>query len=65
MNKQDLTELANNEELLEIGRKAIEDVLVDWRDSRLSEFTRNNGLVIRERDGKDSTLHRGHPPVYS
>jgi hypothetical protein len=48
-------------ELLEIGRKAIEDVLVEWRDSRLSEFTRGNGLVIREKDGKDSSMIRFGP----
>ena len=38
-------------------RKYIEDVLVDWRDNRLSVM-RNNGLVIRERDGKDSSIIR-------
>lgn len=48
-------------ELLEIGRKAIEDVLVDWRDNRLSEFLRGNGLVIREKDGSDSSIIRFGP----
>ncbi len=38
-------------------RKAIEDVLVDFRDSRIS-IVRNNGLVIREKDGKDSKIIR-------
>ena len=47
-----------SDELLEIGRKAIEDVLVEWRDNRLSEFTRGNGLVIREKDGRDSDIIR-------
>lgn len=50
-----------NEELLEIGRKAIEDTLVDWRDNRLSEFNRGNGLVIREEDGRDSSIIRFGP----
>uniref|UniRef100_A0A6M3LQF3 Uncharacterized protein n=1 Tax=viral metagenome TaxID=1070528 RepID=A0A6M3LQF3_9ZZZZ len=53
-----LKEIINNKHLLEIGRKAVEDVLVEWRDARLSEFPRGNGLVIRERDGKDSSIIR-------
>ena len=48
-------------ESLEIGRKAIEDMLVEWRDSRLSEFNRGNGLVIREKDGRDSSIIRFGP----
>lgn len=49
-----LAEIAENNELLEIGRKAIEDLLVKLRDSRIFVL-RNNGLVIRERDGKESS----------
>ena len=56
--KEIFEELLENRELLELGRKAIEDVLVEWRDNRLSEFNRGNGLVIRERDGKDSSIIR-------
>ena len=56
-----LRAIAEDNHLLEIGRKAIEDVLVDWRDNRLSEFTRGNGLVIREKDGKDSNIIRFGP----
>ena len=48
-------------ESLEIGRKAIEDVLIEWRDNRLSECNRGNGLVIREKDGKDSSIIRFGP----
>ena len=48
-------------ELLEIGRKAIEDELVEWRDNRLSMFTRGNGLVIREKDGTESSMIRFGP----
>jgi len=57
----DLLELAGDKELLEIGRKAIEDALVDFRDSRLSEFARGNGLVIREIDGSESSVIRFGP----
>lgn len=60
MNQEILKEIkriVNNPELLEIGRKAIEDVLVDFRDSRIS-IMRNNGLVIRERDGEYSRTIR-------
>ena len=56
--KQILAEIAENNELLEVGRKAIEDVLIDWRDNRLSEFTRGSGLVIREKDGQESSIIR-------
>lgn len=50
-----------SDEELEIGRRAIELALIDWRDSRLSEFTRSNGLVIREKDGTDSSIIRFGP----
>ena len=33
-----ILEVANDTVLLEIGRKAVEDVLVDYRDSRISQF---------------------------
>jgi len=46
------------DELLEVGRKAVEDVLVDFRDSRICFPFRGNGLVIREKDGKDSSMIR-------
>lgn len=45
------------DEQLEIGRKAVEDLLIEWRDSRLSEL-RNNGLVIKEKDGTASSIIR-------
>lgn len=56
-----LKEIAENNELLEIGRKAIEDTLRVWRDDRLSEPFRGNGLVIREKDGMDSSIIRFGP----
>ena len=47
--------------LVEFGRKAMEDELVEWRNSRRSMFNRGNGLVIREKDGKDSDVIRFGP----
>lgn len=57
----ELIDVVDNDELLEIGRKAVEDVLMDWRDNRLSEFLRGNGLVIREKDGTSSSIIRFGP----
>jgi hypothetical protein len=57
----DLRKIIESEELLEIGRKAIEDVLVDYRDSRIFLPFRNNGLVIKERDGRYSDVIRMGP----
>ena len=56
-----LEEIAQDRALLEVGRKAVEDVLIEWRDSRISMFNRGNGLVIREKDGKDSHIIRMGP----
>jgi hypothetical protein len=42
----------------EIARKAVEDVLIDWRDSRLSELGRRNGLAVYEKDGTESCIIR-------
>lgn len=56
--KKFLLDLANNPELLHIARLAIEDALVQWRDSRLSEVGRGNGLVIKEMDGQPSSVIR-------
>ena len=58
---KELHKLADNKVLLEVGRRAIEDVLVEWRDSRLSEPLRRNGLVIAERDGSRSSIIRFGP----
>jgi len=56
-----IKKIEDSNELLELGRKAIEDVLVEWRDNRMSQFNRGNGLVIREKDGKDSHIIRFGP----
>jgi hypothetical protein len=52
-----LKELAENDKLIEVGRLAIEDELVKWRDDRLSVFC-GNGFSIREFDGTPSTIIR-------
>lgn len=58
-----IEDIIDNDELLEVGRKAVEDTLIDFRDSRLSQPLRGNGLVIREKDGKDSHIIRFGPEV--
>ena len=55
-----LLALSEDRELLEVARKAIEDVLVDFRDSRISQI-RGNGLVIREFNGDESHIIRMGP----
>jgi hypothetical protein len=57
MNAEDVRKIADNNELLEIGRKAIEDLLVEFRDSRMSMMC-GNGFVIREKDGRESSVIR-------
>jgi len=59
--KQTLESVANNDVLLEVGRKAIEDVLIDFRDSRMSMLGRGNGLVVCEKDGTASSVVRLGP----
>jgi len=56
-----LEEMSENLMLLEIARKAIEDRLIELRDSRLSMLGRGNGLVIREEDGSNSYIIRMGP----
>lgn len=59
-----LRELAEDNELLwNVARLAIEDALVEFRDSRLSMPLRNNGFVVKEKDGSDSTVIRFGPEV--
>jgi len=52
-----LIAVANNSELLEVGRKAVEDALVGLRDDGIMAI-RNNGLVIRDRNGAHSSIIR-------
>lgn len=42
----------------ERGRLAVEDVLIEFRDMRLSVPLRNNGLVCKERNGDPSSVIR-------
>ncbi len=60
--REDMTliEIANNPELLEVGRRAIEDALIEYRQARIS-YVRGNGLVIREMDGRPSDVIRLGP----
>ncbi len=56
---KELLKLAENKQLLyEVARLAVEDVLVDFRDSRISFPGRNNGLVIKEKDRSPSDVIR-------
>lgn len=57
-----LRELAGDRALLwTVARRAIEDALIEFRDSRISLLGRNNGLVVKERDGTDSYMIRLGP----
>lgn len=58
-----LAEVADDDALMEVGRLAIENALVEFRNSRISAYTRNNGLVCREADGKASDVIRFGPEV--
>lgn len=55
-----LSDVYNSAELLEVGRKAVEDALIVLRDNRISR-NRNNGLVIKEYDGTSSSVIRLGP----
>lgn len=56
-----LRRLAGDRDLLwNVARRAIEDELVEWRDS--GRFVlRNNGLCIKYADGTDSNIIRFGP----
>lgn len=55
-----IEDVIDNDELLEVGRRAIKDALIDFRDSRLSSL-RNNGFVCKEKDGSPSSIIRFGP----
>lgn len=38
-----------NEEALTMAHKAVEDVLIEWRDERRSVIGPANGFVVRDR----------------
>lgn len=56
----DISDLIDNPELLEVARRAIEDTLIEFRDSRIAVL-RNNGLVCKEKDGSPSHIIRFGP----
>lgn len=58
MNGAELRALAKDERIVEVGRRAIEDTLIDFRDERISIMGRGNGFVVREADGTDSSIIR-------
>ena len=47
-----------DDEALTAAHKAVEDVLIDFRDNRISMLLAANGFVVRERDGSDSSIIR-------
>lgn len=54
---------ANDPKLLwEVARSAIEYELIQWRDDRMFVI-RNNGFVVKEKDGSDSHVIRFGPEV--
>lgn len=59
--EQVLRRIADDPMVLEIGRRAIEDELIEWRDDGLQEMFRNNGLVVKSVDGMSSSIIRFGP----
>lgn len=53
-----IQDVLDNEDALEIGRKAVEDALLELRDARISMIGRGNGLVICEANGGGSAVIR-------
>lgn len=58
-----LNKIADDDALLEIGRKAIEDALIEFRDCRTSVLQRGNGFCIKEKDGSASEIIRFGPEL--
>ena len=53
-----IKDVIKNEELHEVARRAVEDALIERRNTRTGILNRNNGLVCKERDGRDSNIIR-------
>jgi len=51
-------ELELDEKALTAAHLAIEDVLIEFRDLRVSVMGPANGFVVRERDGSESPIMR-------
>lgn len=54
---QALEQVEANPKLLEVARKAVEDVLIERRDSGIG-MLRNNGLVCKHKDSTPSSVIR-------
>lgn len=50
--------LAVDDAAIEVARSAIENTLIDFRNRRISLMGCGNGLVVREKDGTESSLMR-------
>ena len=61
MTPEELEKIAENTDLLEIGRQEIENTLIELRDARISFLNRGNGLVCREFNGESSDIIRMGP----
>lgn len=56
---EQLREIAEDRELLwRVGRRAVEDTLVELRDSGISLLGRRNGVVIYSKEGEPSNIIR-------
>jgi len=58
-----LAEAVQSVEIRELARKAVEDELIEFRDAGLSMPFRNNGCVVKYRDGSSSDIIRFGPEV--
>ena len=58
-----LSAAADDDSLLEVARSAIEDRLIEFRESRLSQPLRGNGCVVREKNGEASDIIRFGPEI--
>lgn len=53
-----LREIADSDELMRAAHIAVEDLLIQMRDDRMSMPNRANGFVVRENDGSPSHVIR-------
>lgn len=51
-------DLEIDEDALTAAHLAVEDVLIDFRDSRIGVLNRANGFVVKESDGQPSSIMR-------
>lgn len=54
----DQTGPALDQDALTAAHVAVEDVLIEFRDSRIAILGRANGFVVTERDGTPSSIMR-------